>query len=106
MNNGLGSERLNGASLHNHLLGECIAMAKYALASGLKVPPGLMQDLEDLSTYQINGSLRGLADLSKQATWRARPPHTTGVTTRSLGLLKYTLGWPRSWHRRPHGPFY
>ena len=46
---------MNGPSLHEHLLSECIAMAKYALASGLKVPAGLMQDLEDLSTHQADG---------------------------------------------------
>lgn len=31
------------------MLSECSAMAKYALASGLKVPPGLMQTLNDLT---------------------------------------------------------
>jgi hypothetical protein len=62
-----GSDHLNGASLHDHLLRECIAMAKYALASGLKVPPGLMQDLEDLSTHQVNGNHRGASNSEKSS---------------------------------------
>ncbi len=35
-------------SLHGHLLAECLAMVKYALASGLKVPGGLAQALESI----------------------------------------------------------
>lgn len=36
-------------TLEAHLLSENLAMAKYALASGLKVSPGLMQTLDDLT---------------------------------------------------------
>jgi hypothetical protein len=49
------STNTNGSTLHDHLLQECVAMAKYALASGLKVPPGMMQTLDNLSKHQPNG---------------------------------------------------
>lgn len=38
----------NGFTLSTHLMSQCMAMVKYALASGLRVPSGLVQDLEDI----------------------------------------------------------
>jgi hypothetical protein len=52
MKNGATANHSDFLSLHDHLLKECVAMAKYALASGLKVPPGLMQTLEDLANHK------------------------------------------------------
>ena len=83
----------NGASLHHHLLSECVAMAKYALASGLKVPPGMMQDLEDLSTYQVNGSSREAPGPEEPAGPPARPASQNGQkeTVRKLTQIHIRL---------------
>jgi hypothetical protein len=52
MKNGATANHSDFLSLHGHLLKECVAMAKYTLASELKVPPGLMQTLEDLANHE------------------------------------------------------
>src|SRR5688500_2223555 len=62
-------------------------MAKYVLASGLKVPPGLMQTLEDLASHQginsqeLNGAAEDLSSPEKIATKNGAAAQNNGNDT-------------------------
>ncbi|MFQ6027207.1 MAG: hypothetical protein ACE5Q6_06925 [Dehalococcoidia bacterium] len=63
MRNSTETDEVRDLRLEDHLLGECVAMAKYAFASGLKVPAGLVQTLEDITNEDIarrNGANGGV----------------------------------------------
>jgi hypothetical protein len=45
---------LTSISLEHHILAECLAMAKYAFSSGLKVPGWLTERLETIALQELN----------------------------------------------------
>lgn len=87
MKNETTANHLDSLSLHDHLRKECVAMAKYALASGLKVPPGLMQTLEDLANHQsvnseeLSGTAPEVPNSEKMSAKNGAAAHPNGNDT-------------------------